>query len=64
MDVRIMLRVPEAELKRRRHARHGYHTAGVSTLIALFSLHNLLRSSYLSPPLFPRGLLHCDSFLD
>ncbi|TFK44477.1 P-loop containing nucleoside triphosphate hydrolase protein [Crucibulum laeve] len=27
LDVRIMLRVPEPVLKKRRHDRHGYHTA-------------------------------------
>ncbi|KAF9476378.1 P-loop containing nucleoside triphosphate hydrolase protein [Pholiota conissans] len=27
LDVRIMLRVPHAVLKKRRHERHGYHTA-------------------------------------
>lgn len=28
MDVRIFLRVPHDVLKKRRHERHGYHTAG------------------------------------
>ncbi|KAJ3568443.1 hypothetical protein NP233_g5714 [Leucocoprinus birnbaumii] len=28
LDVRIMLRVPHDILKKRRHERHGYHTAG------------------------------------
>jgi len=28
LDVRIMLRVPHDVLKKRRHERHGYHTAG------------------------------------
>ncbi|EJT98341.1 P-loop containing nucleoside triphosphate hydrolase protein [Dacryopinax primogenitus] len=27
LDVRLFLRVPRSELARRRHARHGYHTA-------------------------------------
>lgn len=28
LDVRIFLRVPEPVLRKRRHERHGYHTAG------------------------------------
>ena len=28
LDVRIFLRVPHDVLKKRRHERHGYHTAG------------------------------------
>ncbi|KAG6866673.1 hypothetical protein C0991_000783 [Blastosporella zonata] len=28
LDVRVFLRVPEPVLKKRRHERHGYHTAG------------------------------------
>lgn len=33
LDVRIFLRVPEDVLKKRRHERHGYHTAGKNMLV-------------------------------
>jgi len=33
LDVRIFLRVPEEVLKKRRHQRHGYHTAGKKLLM-------------------------------
>ncbi|KAJ3550929.1 hypothetical protein NMY22_g127 [Coprinellus aureogranulatus] len=33
LDVPIMLRVPESELKRRRTERHGYHTAAQSDMV-------------------------------
>jgi len=44
LDVRIMLRVPHDVLKKRRHERHGYHTAGKQsqTLLRPCSLPSLV----------------------
>lgn len=39
LDVRLFLRVPHDVLKIRRHERHGYHTAGISSFfLAAISL--------------------------
>ena len=54
LDVRIFLRVPHDVLKKRRHERHGYHTAGKNLpsfprrdlTIVLFSLYNLPKTTF------------------
>ena len=40
LEARIFLRVPHDTLKRRRHERHGYHTAGKSSVLSPFLIAN------------------------
>ena len=51
MDVKFFLRVPHDALKKRRHDRHGYHTAGERSCLFLgvfFALLAFLRAVLVS----------------
>jgi len=61
LDIRVFLRVPNDVLQRRRHERHGYHTAGELSTFSLSLIHSQCPRSSSRPHVPPSPSPHLTS---